>query len=77
MGRMQAIAAAWIYTGEYRRDVELRTGELPDAVSQKDIRAYLDAYPIDCNTVVKCPGPLKELIRHRGEGRLVEVQECR
>jgi predicted Zn-dependent peptidase len=58
MGRMQAIAAAWSYTGEYRDvDTELANFE---AVGLKDIRAYLDAYPIDKSTVVVF-GPLKEM----------------
>jgi predicted Zn-dependent peptidase len=58
MGRMQAIAAAWTYTGEYRDvDTELANFE---AVSLRDIRAYLDAYPIDRSTVVAF-GPLKEM----------------
>ncbi len=58
MGRMQAIAAAWTYTGEYRDvDTELANFE---AVSLADVRAYLDAYPIDRSTVVAF-GPLKEL----------------
>jgi predicted Zn-dependent peptidase len=58
MGRMQAIAAAWTYTGEYR-DVDTELANF-DAVAQKDIRAYLDAYPIDRHTVIAF-GPLKEL----------------
>jgi predicted Zn-dependent peptidase len=58
MGRMQAIAAAWTYTGEYR-DVDTELANF-DAVSQKDIRAYIDAYPIDQQTVIAF-GPLKEL----------------
>ena len=58
MGRMQAIAAAWTYTGEYRDvDAELANFE---AVSQADIRACLDAYPLDRTTVVAF-GPLKEM----------------
>ena len=58
MGRMQAIAAAWSYTSEYRDvDTELTNFE---AVTQKDIRAYLDAYPINRNTVITF-GPLKEV----------------
>ncbi|MBY0457838.1 MAG: insulinase family protein [Gemmataceae bacterium] len=58
MGRMRAIASMWVYTGEYRDvDKELASFE---AVTQKDIRAYLDAYPIDRNTVVSF-GSLKEL----------------
>jgi predicted Zn-dependent peptidase len=58
MGRMQAIAAAWTYTGEYR-DVDTELANF-DAVTQADIRAYLDAYPIDRCTVVTF-GPLKEM----------------
>lgn len=58
MGRMQAIAAAWSYTGEYRDvDTELANFE---SVSPADVRAYLDAYPIDRQTVVAF-GKLKEL----------------
>jgi predicted Zn-dependent peptidase len=64
MGRMQAIAAAWSYTGEYR-DVDAELANF-DAVTQKDIRAYLDAYPIDRQTVVAF-GPLKELNGVKGE----------
>ena len=42
MGRMQAIAAAWTYTGEYRDvDTELANFE---AVSLKDVRAFLDRW---------------------------------
>ncbi|HEY1190336.1 MAG TPA: pitrilysin family protein [Gemmata sp.] len=58
MGRMMALASMWTYTGEYR-DVDTEVANF-DAVTQKDIRAYLDAYPIDRNTVVAF-GPLKEL----------------
>jgi predicted Zn-dependent peptidase len=50
MGRMQAIAAAWTYTGEYR-DVETEMTHY-DAVTLADIRNYLDNYPIDRTTVV-------------------------
>jgi predicted Zn-dependent peptidase len=58
MGRMQAIAAAWSYTGEYRDvDTELTNFE---AVTMRDVRAYLDAYPIDKSTVVAF-GPLAEM----------------
>jgi predicted Zn-dependent peptidase len=64
MGRMQAIAAAWSYTGEYR-DVDTELANF-DAVTQKDIRAYLDAYPIDQQTVVAF-GPLNELNGVKGE----------
>jgi predicted Zn-dependent peptidase len=64
MGRMQAIAAAWTYTGEYR-DVDTELANF-DAVTLKDIRAYLDAYPIDRNTIVAF-GPLKELSGSEGK----------
>ena len=58
MGRMQAIAAAWAYTGEYRDvDTELANFE---AVSLAEVRAYLDRYPIDRSTVVAF-GPLESL----------------
>jgi predicted Zn-dependent peptidase len=58
MGRMQAIAAAWTYTGEYR-DVDAELANF-DAVSLADIRAYLDRYPIDRSTVIGF-GPAKAL----------------
>ena len=58
MGRMQAIAASWSYTGEYR-DVDTELANF-DAVTLADIRAYLDRYPIDRSTVIAF-GPLKEL----------------
>ncbi|MBN9120430.1 MAG: insulinase family protein [Planctomycetes bacterium] len=58
MGRMQAIAAAWSYTGEYR-DVDTELANF-DAVTLADVRAYLDAYPIDKSTVVAF-GPLKSM----------------
>ena len=64
MGRMQAIAAAWTYTGEYR-DVDTELANF-DAVTLADIRAYLDAYPIDRNTVVAF-GPLKEVAGLEGK----------
>ena len=58
MGRMQAIASAWSYTGEYRDvDTELKNF---DAVSLQDVRKYLDQYPIDRSTVIAF-GPAKEL----------------
>ena len=70
MGRMQAIAAAWTYTGEYRDvDTELANFE---AVTRADIRAYLDAYPIDKDTVVAF-GPLKEL---NGASRGSRCKRC-
>jgi predicted Zn-dependent peptidase len=50
MGRMQAIAAAWTYTGEYR-DVDTELTNY-DAVALADVRAYLDRYPIDRSTVI-------------------------
>lgn len=55
MGRMQAIAAAWTYTGEYRDvDTELANFE---RVSLRDIRAFLDRYPLDRATAIAF-GPL-------------------
>jgi predicted Zn-dependent peptidase len=58
MGRMQAIAAAWTYTGEYRDvDTELANYE---AVTLGDIRAYLDRYPIDRATAITF-GPAKQI----------------
>jgi predicted Zn-dependent peptidase len=58
MGRMQAIASAWSYTGEYRDvDTELRNF---DSVSLKDVRTYLDKYPIDRSTVIAF-GPVKKI----------------
>lgn len=58
MGRMQAIASAWSYTGEYRDvDTELKNF---DAVSLQDVRTYLDRYPIDRSTVIAF-GPVKKL----------------
>ncbi len=58
IGRMQAIAAAWTYTGEYR-DVDTELAHF-DAVTLGDVREYLDAYPIDQDTVVVF-GPLPEV----------------
>src|SRR5262249_2565094 len=57
-GRMCAIAWAWAYTGEYRSVV----AELAnyDAVSPADVRAYLDAYPLDRLTTVAF-GPAEKL----------------
>jgi predicted Zn-dependent peptidase len=50
MGRMQAIASSWSYTGEYRDvDKEMRNY---DAVTLSDVRTYLDKYPINHSTVV-------------------------
>jgi predicted Zn-dependent peptidase len=64
MGRMQAIAAAWTYTGEYR-DVDTELANF-DAVTLADVRGYLDAYPIDRSTLVAF-GPLKELSDLKGK----------
>jgi predicted Zn-dependent peptidase len=58
MGRMQAIAAAWTYTGEYRDvDTELANYE---AVTLADVRAYLDRYPIDRSTAIAF-GPARQI----------------
>jgi predicted Zn-dependent peptidase len=58
MGRMQAIAGAWSYTGEYRDvDTEMRNY---DSVTRADVRAYLDQYPIDRSTVIAF-GPTEKL----------------
>ena len=66
MGRMMAIASMWTYTGEYR-DVDAELANF-DAVTQADIRAYLDKYPLDRCTVVAF-GPLTEL--NGVEGKVV------
>ena len=58
MGRMMAIASMWTYTGEYR-DVDAELDHF-DAVTQADVRAYLNKYPLDRCTVVAF-GPLTEL----------------
>jgi hypothetical protein len=47
---MQAIAAAWTYTGEYR-DVDEELARY-DAVTRDDIRTYLDRYPLDRATAI-------------------------
>ena len=58
MGRMQAIAAAWTYTGEYRDvDNELANYE---SVTLADVRAYLDKYPLNRSTTIAF-GPAKLL----------------
>lgn len=64
MGRMQAIAAAWVYTGEYR-DVDTELANF-DAVSLADIRTYLDRYPIDRSTVIAF-GPAKAMAGVEGK----------
>ncbi|MBX9628569.1 MAG: insulinase family protein [Gemmataceae bacterium] len=58
MGRMQAIAAAWTYTGEYR-DVDTELARF-DAVSLADVRAFLDRYPLDRHTTIAF-GPAQSL----------------
>src|SRR5262249_2048782 len=58
MGRMQAIAAAWSYTGEYR-DVDTELANY-DAVTLADVRAYLDRYPLNRGTGIAF-GPAKQL----------------
>jgi predicted Zn-dependent peptidase len=58
MGRMQAIAAAWTYTGEYRDvDTELAYYE---AVTLRDIRGCIDRYPIDRPTTITF-GPARKI----------------
>ncbi len=64
MGRMQAIAAAWAYTGEYR-DVDTELANF-DAVTLADIRAFLDRYPIDQSTAIAF-GPAKALAGVEGK----------
>jgi len=63
MGRMQAIAAAWTYTGEYR-DVDTELANY-DAVTLADVRAYLDRYPIDRSTAIAF-GPAKKIAEVQG-----------
>lgn len=58
MGRMQAIASAWSYTGEYR-DVDTEMANY-EAVTLADVRAYLDKYPIDRTTAIAF-GPASQL----------------
>lgn len=64
MGRMQAIAAAWTYTGEYR-DVDTELANY-DGVTLEDVRAYLDRYPIDRSTVIAF-GPAKSVAGIEGK----------
>jgi predicted Zn-dependent peptidase len=64
MGRMQAIASAWAYTGEYR-DVDTELANF-DAVTLKDIRTFLDKYPIDKSTAIAF-GPAKALAGVEGK----------
>lgn len=64
MGRMQAIAAAWSFTGEYR-DVDTELARY-DAVTLDDVRSYLDRYPIDRITTIAF-GPLAELNGAKGK----------
>ena len=64
MGRMQAIASAWSYTGEYRDvDTELKNF---NAVSLENVREYLDRYPLDSSTVIAF-GPVKSLAGVEGK----------
>ncbi len=58
MGRMQAIASSWTYTGEFR-DVDTELANF-DAVSLDDVRHYLNRYPVDRTTVIAF-GPATEL----------------
>lgn len=58
MGRMNAIASAWAYTGEYR-DVDTELAGY-DAVTPADVRSYLDKYPVDRTTIVTL-GPAAKL----------------
>jgi predicted Zn-dependent peptidase len=60
MGRMASLGFSWHYLGEYRTaDDDLAA---IDAVTLKDMRALLDAYPIDQPTVVAL-GPVAKLER--------------
>ena len=58
MGRMNSIAASWIYCDEYA-DVDQELARF-DAVSLDDIRQCLDRYPMDDVTVVGY-GPVETL----------------
>lgn len=58
MGRMRAIAGAWLYLGEYS-DVDRELARF-DAVTLASIRDYLDRYPLDRATVVGY-GPVESL----------------
>ena len=58
MGRMNSIAASWMYCHEYA-DVDQELARF-DAVSLNDIREYLERYPIDDVTVVGY-GPLEKI----------------
>ncbi len=57
-GRMRAIAASWIYNGEYH-DIDIELARF-DAVSQDSLRALLDRYPLTDTTTVGY-GPASEL----------------
>jgi predicted Zn-dependent peptidase len=60
MGRLASLGFCWHYLGQYRTaDDDLAD---IDAVSLKDIRTLLDAYPIDQPTVVAL-GPVEKLER--------------
>ena len=58
MGRMNSIAASWMYCKEYA-DVDQELARF-DAVSLNDIRDYLERYPIDDVTIVGY-GPLNKI----------------
>lgn len=58
MGRMRAIAGAWLYLNEYS-DVDTELARF-DAVDAAAIRNYLDRYPLDRTTVVGY-GPMAKL----------------
>jgi predicted Zn-dependent peptidase len=63
-GRMNSIASMWSYTGEYR-DVDTELANY-DAVTTADIRAYLDAYPVNRLTTVAF-GPAGKLYGMTGK----------
>ena len=58
MGRMRAVAASWMYNGEYC-DVDRELARF-DAVTAASVREYLDRYPLNAATVVGY-GPLSQL----------------
>ena len=57
-GRMQSIAASWVYTGEYR-DVDEELARF-DEVTLADVRRVLDEYPIDSHTMIAF-GPMERM----------------
>lgn len=64
MGRMSAVASAWLFHREYR-DVDTMLAKY-EAVTLADVRRYMDEYPLDRLTVVAF-GPLEELEGVKGE----------